>query len=40
MTNDLPRWLFDPMIGKLVALVIGIAVVSVLSKIAQRSVTR
>lgn len=40
MKEFIDRWLFDPVIGKLIAAVIGLVVVIVVVKVAQRSLSR
>lgn len=40
MSEELQKWLFDPTVGKLVAAVLGIAVVYTIAKILQRSINR
>lgn len=40
MREQLPRWLFDPLVGRFVAVVLGIAAVYAVSRLLQRSVTR
>ncbi|OGF12266.1 MAG: transporter [Candidatus Eisenbacteria bacterium RBG_16_71_46] len=40
MSDSLEKWLFDPTVGRLVAAVLVVAVVSTLSQLLQRAVTR
>ena len=40
MEDQIKRWLFDPTLGKLVAVLVGLGVVYALSRLAQRSIGR